>query len=299
MNNMFQKFKESSLWIGARFVAFLPIFIHRFIEHIIYFVLYKVVGYRLSVVRANLKRSFSTYSDAKLKEIEVNFYKHLADLILETICLSSYSKKEITDRMKYRNLDEVERVVKGKVGIVVSAHYASWEHSIALPLTYSGRFYGVYHPLSSSSVNKFFLRFRSTFGLVPLAMADVAKSIVTDVRNETSALYGLIADQTPPRPNIKKWIMFLDQPTPFIMGPEKLAVKYNLPIFFLDLKKSKRGFYEGVFIPIFDGLEKLPEYEITKRYARALEKVITEEPHLWMWSHKRWKHSPRNADDIV
>ncbi len=299
MSKCFCKINKNLLWFGAKVVGLSPRFMRDFTAYLIYLSLYKIIKYRLKVVRTNLKNSFPSYSEQKLKDIESKFYRHLANLTMDTITLASHKQKDIEPRIVFTNLDEVERVVNGKVGLVVSAHYASWEHSMVVPLSYSGRFYGVYHPLSSGCVDDFFIRLRSRFGLVPLPMASVAKTMVTDIRTGSSALYALISDQTPPYPVIKKWTMFLNQPTAFIMGPEKLATKYNLPIFFLSSRLVKKGYYEGTYILIYDGIEKLPEYEITKRYAKALENMIVNEPHLWMWSHRRWKHYPSCPEDII
>jgi KDO2-lipid IV(A) lauroyltransferase len=35
----------------------------------------------------------------------------------------------------------------------------------------------------------------------------------------------------------------------------------------------------------------LPEGELTRKYVRWLESVIREEPDMWLWSHRRWKHA--------
>ncbi|MBD0277952.1 MAG: lipid A biosynthesis acyltransferase, partial [Flavisolibacter sp.] len=35
---------------------------------------------------------------------------------------------------------------------------------------------------------------------------------------------------------------------------------------------------------------ELPEGELTKLYVRYLEKVMTANPEMWLWSHRRWKH---------
>ncbi|MBQ1953810.1 MAG: hypothetical protein II361_05145, partial [Alistipes sp.] len=32
--------------------------------------------------------------------------------------------------------------------------------------------------------------------------------------------------------------------------------------------------------------------EITRRYAKMLEAEIVANPAMWMWSHRRWKHTP-------
>ena len=38
------------------------------------------------------------------------------------------------------------------------------------------------------------------------------------------------------------------------------------------------------------GEEEVAELEITERYIRVLEREICAAPHLWLWSHRRWKH---------
>ena len=35
---------------------------------------------------------------------------------------------------------------------------------------------------------------------------------------------------------------------------------------------------------------KLPEGELTIKYAHYLEDVIRRNPSMWLWSHRRWKH---------
>ena len=49
------------------------------------------------------------------------------------------------------------------------------------------------------------------------------------------------------------------------------------------------------FEQIYDGEEQVPAYEITERYVRRLEAMIREQPELWMWSHRRWKHKRPNV----
>jgi KDO2-lipid IV(A) lauroyltransferase len=36
---------------------------------------------------------------------------------------------------------------------------------------------------------------------------------------------------------------------------------------------------------------KYPDYELTQLYMTKLEQMIRRQPHLWLWSHKRWKHT--------
>jgi KDO2-lipid IV(A) lauroyltransferase len=82
--------------------------------------------------------------------------------------------------------------------------------------------------------------------------------------------------------------------TPVFLGTEKLARKLDAAVVFLKIRKIKRGRYEVEIELICESPEGLPPYEITNRHVRVLEDLIREEPSLWLWSHRRWKHSYEN-----
>ena len=77
---------------------------------------------------------------------------------------------------------------------------------------------------------------------------------------------GLIADQNPPRRPDSHWFRFLHQDTIFFAGGEKLALRCNLPGYFVRMERLQRGRYQMSFEPIYDGVEEVAENEITERY---------------------------------
>jgi KDO2-lipid IV(A) lauroyltransferase len=101
---------------------------------------------------------------------------------------------------------------------------------------------------------------------------------------------GLIADQSPARSEIQYWTNFLTQPTPILLGPEKMAKMVNGRVVFFKVSKPKRGHYHIEVVPWNGDIENAEEFEITEWHVRQLEKCITERPELWLWSHKRWKY---------
>jgi KDO2-lipid IV(A) lauroyltransferase len=44
-----------------------------------------------------------------------------------------------------------------------------------------------------------------------------------------------------------------------------------------------------VFTLAEDQPSALERGKLTLRYARYLEQVITQQPDMWLWSHRRWK----------
>ena len=258
-------------------------------------VLYGVVRYRREVVRTNLRNSFPEKSEQERKQIERAFYKHLADVFIETLSLASVSEHQIRQRMKYLNLDDLMRWTGGRSWISAMAHYGSWEYTTNFDLykTHDNAL-AVYRPLTNKGADRFYHRIRSRFGVIPIAMHDVGREMMRRKRENSHVTLALIADQTPGWPEIQNWTLFLGQWTPFFMGMEKLALKFHMPVVFLDVHKVRRGYYEARFDLIYDGDEAVDEGEITRRYAERLEQMIRTRPELWMWSHRRWKHSLEN-----
>ncbi len=59
------------------------------IINILYIVLYYVVGYRKELVRKNLSNAFPDKETIALKRIEQLFYRHFADVIVESFQIKS------------------------------------------------------------------------------------------------------------------------------------------------------------------------------------------------------------------
>ena len=262
------------------------------VQDFLYFIIYKVVHYRLNVVRNNLRNSFPEKTPEQLHEIERRFYRHLSEVVVDTVDLVNISRKELEDRIHFTNVDEVEAQMQGKDWIAALAHYGCWEYFGAYQFHTASQVIGVYRPLHEKSFDEYYLYMRSRFGLRPVPMHSLLRCIVRNRKCGQRQIVGLIADQTPPEPEINHWFDFLHQPTPFFLGAEKLALKFGMPVYVMKLNKVNRAHYEVSFHQIYDGKEPVDEFEITKRYAAELEKMICRSPELWMWSHRRWKHKP-------
>lgn len=289
---MLDKILLNMLWSMGWVVGKLPMFMQFALGDLVYLFIYRLVGYRVEVVRENLQNSFPEKSQKELREIEHKFYKQLADIFVETFALVSMSEKQIRERMVFENYDVIAKAANKSPVIANMAHFGTWEYTISFALYVTQPVLAVYHPLYSKVVDRFYIKMRSRFGTKPVAMASTSREMLRCLKRGENPVVALISDQTPPRPIIKNWIPFLNQPTPFFMGTERLAHALKASIFFGHMSKPKRGHYVCHFELIYDGLEVVDEDIVTKRYASKLESMITETPSLWMWSHKRWKHKP-------
>ncbi len=274
-------------------IAKSPGLIQTLIAQLLFFIAYYLPGYRKKIVKNNLELCFPALTETERKEITKKFYRHLSNVILEINALRTIQAEEYREKVNYKNLEMLENLLaEGKSVIVAYAHYGNWEYSTALPLFINYPVYAVYRPLSNSTADELMSKTRSRFGVTPLAMNHIYKVLSKDVENKKNHVAIFVADQTPPRSQIKSWFPFFNQPTAFFRGIERIARKLGHTVLYLEINKEKPLQYTGEFKLISDRPEDTFNNEITMRYVKFLEETIRKNPPLWLWSHRRWKHKP-------
>lgn len=277
-------------------------FLYDYLGRFISFVLYRLARYRLKVVRRNLNRAFPDKSIEELRRIEYDFYQHLGEVVIDTIDMANISREDMIERLRVENIVEHRAATTDRSWVAMMAHYGCWEYFGNYQL-YDERaqVVGVYHPLRDEAFDDFYYTIRSRFTLLPVKMKDIARFAVK-YRNGYEGkpiVFGMIADQRPPRESENRMYDFLNTPTAFFMGSEWLARKFSMPVYFLNVDKIGRAKYSCRWECIYDGTESVEEGEITRRYAERLEAMIRRQPHLWMWSHRRWKHIDIAEDEAL
>jgi len=275
-------------------ISLLPFRILYLLSDILYFVLFYIVKYRRKVVEQNLKNSFPEKSVSERFKIEKRFYKHLSDLIFESIKTITISPESMKKRFIFSNLPELTKYFdEGKSVIAVSGHYGNWEWGpLATAYQLKEKVLVVYKPLSDKRFEKLINSMRSRFGAEMVPMKNTLRKII-EYKSQPHVLV-LVGDQTPPREESHYFTNFLKQPTAIFLGVEKIAVRTNDPIIYFSINKIKRGYYECLIKHLVEVPDQTKEFEITNIHTQQLENIIRENPEYWLWSHKRWKFSPDN-----
>lgn len=279
-------------YIGTFFLyilSLLPLPILLFFARLLYYPLYHIFGYRKKVVRENLQKSFPEKSLQEIIKIEKSFFKYLADLIFEIIKLNSISEREIRKRVKFNGLAQVEEYFsRGESVLACTGHYGNWELCmLALGLNLSATEYVIYKPLSNEIFENWFQKWRTRFGNKFVPMRQTLRQIIA-TKAETT-MYCFASDQTPVKEETQYTLQFLNQPTAVFLGLEKIALQTNRPIFYFDVIKVKRGYYEVNCLLLCEEPKATQGHEITDLLFQFLDKTIQREPAFWLWSHKRWK----------
>ena len=273
-------------------LGLIPFFILYPLSNLVSFVLYRIVGYRKSVVRENLSRSFPQFDTKILRRLERLSYKNLSDVLLEGIKGFTMTRGQIRRRHFVVNPEILDPFkAEGRTVISLPSHYGNWEWGSLSPGLFikDYKIVAFYKPLTNPYADRFVRKNRSRTGTM---LASIYKTNATfdSLKNERSA-YIMAADQSPSNAKNVVWVNFLGIETAFLHGPEKYATKYNYPVFFVDIQRIKRGFYRLELSLLSDNPAELEPGEITRRYAGKLEEAILKKPENWLWSHRRWKLS--------
>lgn len=266
------------------------------ISTFMYWIVFRGIGYRKEVVLTNLRNSFPDKSNTEIKDISNDFFRYLADLFMESVKAITMSNDDWARGFKTTNVNVPDAFYdQGKSIVTVLGHYGNWEYLVtAYARDTKHTVLGVYKPLSNPAFEKLLAQYRTRFGMVLVPLFDAYDIIKEYMDRDEKVAIMLIGDQTPAA-NRGYWMDFLNQDTPVFRGAEKLAKQYNLPVVFASLDQTARGQYAMSFETIFENPKDTEEGQITEVYTKKLEKQIITKPHLWLWSHKRWKHK-RPAD---
>ncbi|MDE6858220.1 MAG: lysophospholipid acyltransferase family protein [Alistipes sp.] len=293
--NPWQKILYGMMFALCKAVAVLPYFVrYRILGNALYFLFHHCLHYRRRVIMENLRTSFPERSEEELREICRRFYLTLADIIIDTLSMAAMSDEECRRHIIFENGEQVAEATRGRGFVGLLAHFGCWEYcqfwGLAFPWQTS---ISVYHPLENPVFEKLFRRLRRRTGAVTIPKEELMRFYLhhryTGYEGTDMAL-GLIADQSPHVYAGSHWFRFLNHDTVFYEGGAKIAVKCNVPVYFLCLERVRRGYYTTRCEMLYDGQEPITEVEITERYVRRLEQMIRRTPELWLWSHRRWKH---------
>ena len=273
-----------------RLLSRLPFWILFGISDFLFFVSYRVIGYRKKMVWKNLKNSFPGKSDKELKLIAKQFYINLCDYAVEMLKLFTISEQELRKRVTFKNVDIVHRHLDKKQSMIyVTSHQFNWEWGlVAACLTYPAQMDFVYQPVNTKFFDDFSLQSRTRFGAHAIKRDEVARELVK--RKNLLRGISIMADQYPGYGHDKKYFTtFLNQETVFFYGANQMATLMQYPVIYHEIKKIRRGYYEVTLVEIATPPYDKTTNDIVENYVRAVERSIQQNPSNWLWSHNRWK----------
>ena len=296
-----------TFWVvyGAWYaLSLLPMWMHYLFSDILFVLVAYVLRYRRRVIWKNLSQSYPDKSERELKTLQWQFYRHMCDLVAETIKYTTISDKNTMRRMTFKGSEQVAEILNiGQSVALLLGHYGNWEWVSSLvlwlrPLVNDKVTMGqIYHPLENKVFDRVVLKARGRMGSDSVAKNDTLRWILGNKRDGRPTILGYINDQVPKWENIHHWLTFLNhEDTPVFTGIERIVHSQNQAAVYVDVKHVGRGRYECELQVITRDPSTMGEFELTDEFFRRFEQTINRAPQYWLWSHNRWKRTREEFD---
>ena len=275
--------------LTIKLIAAIPLPILYCFSWPLYIFLFYITRFKRNIAENNIHNSFPNLSAAERKAILKKHYKNYSEVAFEVIKSISMNPEKLLDHVSFENSDGIENhLQKGQTVLLTLAHQSNLEWAIlAVKQKLNFPLDNIYKPLHIKWANELVLESSEKFNIT----LTPAKTCITELikRAKQTRIVAITPDQAPRRRDDAYWTTFLNQETPFYLGLEKIATLFKYPVFFMTFERVARGKYKAGF-----KLLCAPPYEkgsntVLKEYVHAVEQQILQQPHDWLWTHKRWK----------
>lgn len=246
------------------------------------FILGSLLRYRYSVSLQNMTRSFPLASYEQVAKYHKDFYKHLSRMLLEGLRIVRPTL--VVQRESLNLLEQAKQ--QNKHIILILGHYGNWEILSQLPLNIDMRVQALYKPIKNKFWNRLMKSIRQRDGVELIPSQSALRTLVK--QKDNPAITFFIADQFPG--GSKGLVVdFLSQPTGVLMGAEHISKLLDAQVFYAELSSKDTRSWELRLETICSSAKQTQEGFISTTFFAKLEQSIQRTPHMWLWTHKRWK----------
>ena len=269
----------------------------------LFFIIGKIIGIKLSrslfgylfkkfgplfkskkVIKKNLE-NLKNLTEEEKKNIIFKMWESYGIVFIEYIFLNKFRREK--DLINIEGKEILDDIIKSnKPAIFVSGHFSNFE-LMSLSMTKSGlKLATIYRPLNNFFLNPFMEYLRRKFvcqNQIKKGVNGVREAIDFVKRNYSIAL---MVDQ---RVSEGEKINFFGKPALTTTLPAQIAIKYDLPIIPVFIKRDKDNSFTIRFFKKIVHTDFKDKLELTLKLNQVIEKLIVENPHEWIWTHNRWK----------
>lgn len=252
----------------------------------------RVLRRRSRLALKNLRAAFPDKSDAELRSVLEECWRHFGREMLLFVRMQSASLESIAEQCRFVNAQILQEAQsRGRGVVLISAHYGSWEVAGLALLALVGNVRTVTRPLDNRFLERDLARLRVRTGAAVIDRRRAARALMKGLAE--NAVVGLLPDQAvQPREGVL--VPFMGRNAWTTPAPAKIALRAGSPIVFVFCIPDERGhrleFEEPIRIDQLLEAERNPVV-LTARINDIISRRIASRPELWLWMHDRWKGS--------
>lgn len=247
---------------------------------------------RQKIAIDNLKHAFPEKSDRWINDVMINSYRNLGVTLSELVAFKYFNENTFKKYIQYENIELINDLyAKGNGLILLSGHFGNWEM-----LAYTAGLFSnadvtvIVKHQKNQYADKVLNKYRTLGGNKIISMNNAARTIISNIRKGKAI--ALLADQNASKDK-DIFVDFFGRPVITYEAPAAIALKFNVPVVMgFAVRKPDNTYYVKLIQLKTDDLDNSKESikTLTQRHVKILEDAIRENPELWVWQHKRWKH---------
>jgi KDO2-lipid IV(A) lauroyltransferase len=259
-------------------------------------------------VRSQLELAFPDASRETLDGWTDEVFVHLGRSLAELILLRGRHRSALVEQVEVQgleHLDAAERESETGGVLFVSAHYGNWELAgirladLGLPISV------VYRGISNSVLDRALLALRvgsesdpGDYEQIKLGRAGLA--LVRALRAGRKCL--VLLDQNVRPAESDEFVPFFGRPASVRTGPVRLAQRLGVPVLVAFIRRDPGGLGHRIrieprsTIEVATGDAAPAARHVLERITAGIETQIREVPGQWIWTHRRWRSQPHEAD---
>ncbi len=236
---------------------------------------------------SNLKAALPRLRDSERKKLLTRMWDNLGRTSAEALRLDEIADDPNSLTLNF-STDALAIMQSQTPAIFVSLHYGNWEVTALAAERFNKPLLGIYKRVVNPLVDRDVTQLRARFytgGFVSKG-PDAVRSITRAIKSGYSV--AVMADL---RESNGDLVPFFSIPSPSTTFPAMMARLHRLPIVIIRAVRTAPGQFridaERLELTISEN-RKADILENTARIQAGLEKLIRDEPALWMWGHRRW-----------
>ena len=236
-------------------------------------------------IEKNLNIFSKNISPVERKNISKNMWKNYGMTFIEYIFLDTFRKKN-THIETEGEINLINPIKNNQPVVFISGHFSNFE-LMSMEITKKNiNLATIYRPLNNFFLNPLMEYLRKKYvckNQIKKGINGVREAIQYIKNNYSIAL---MIDQ---RVSEGELINFFDKPALTTTLPAQLAMKYDLAIIPVSIKRIEKNKFKIQFLDEIKAKNFKDKLELTKELNKVLEKMIIKNPGQWIWTHNRWK----------
>lgn len=259
---------------------------------------YIVIGRQRNVAMANLALVLPEQTPLQHRRHLRTSLESFVLAMLDTFWLARHTQTRIQELVRF-DPTFAQAIFRPGAQICLTAHMGNWE---VLGLSVSQRGFpltSVTAPLKNPWVDHIFTELRNLTGQRTVSKQGAVRALLKTLRG--GGQIALVLDQNTKPVQGGLFVDFFGLKAPFSSAAALLALRTGAPMVIGACVPDGQGGYVTPPIKHID-YTGLPEneaaavLELTQRIARGLEELIRAYPSYWLWTYKRWKIRPDDAN---